>query len=301
MKINGSYMFIMVIVVGFHLGCSWRERKTDSRAKTESRALVSKDSVYKKNMLFSAASFEVPARKISLQPEKSKDFFTVLPGAKDSAGQENVSLFVPYGVQYELTLPIDIKIYLNCGSLLVFNPVNSRSLQIKGEALFDIGKHPGTVKVGDNLWINAEANTRFYVSNYKDYSEEPFLVTGVINGAAELQGHIASKLNAGKQILIDSVTEVIGVSHVDSTAVLKWTKQEFFFDEVDAYKILKKLSRWYNVSLDVPREAILEHTFRVIKKYDEPLDSFLESMNRAMNQELFIVKDNVIRLGNIKN
>src|SRR5687768_9758203 len=133
MMINGSFMFKMAIVVGFHLGCSSGERKPDNRA--DRRSLTSKDSVYKKNMLFSAASFEVPARKISLQPEKNKDFFIVLPGAKDSAGQENDSLYVPYGVQYVLTLPIDIKIYLNSGSLLVFNPVDSKSFQIIGEAI----------------------------------------------------------------------------------------------------------------------------------------------------------------------
>jgi hypothetical protein len=298
MKIHGSFMFKMAIVVGFHLGCSWGESKPDNRA--DRRSLTCKDSVYKKNILLSAASFDVPARKVSLQPDKSKDFFTVLPGAKDSSGQENDSLYVPYGVQYELTLPIDIKIYLNCGSLLVFNPVDCKSFQIIGEAIFDIGKHPGTVKVGKDLWIDAEVNTRLYISNYKDYPEEPLLVAGVLNGAAKLKGHISSKMNAGKQFLVDSVTEVIGVTHVDSTALLKWTRQEFYFDEVDAYQILKKLSRWYNVSLDVPREAIFDHTFHVIKRYDESLDSVLISINRAMNQQLFIVKDNVIRLGKFK-
>jgi hypothetical protein len=54
------------------------------------------------------------------------------------------------------------------------------------------------------------------------------------------------------------------------------------------------------VSLDVPRDAIYNHTFHVMKRYDEPLDSFLESINQAMNQHLFIVKDKTIRLANSK-
>lgn len=287
-------MFKITIAAGFLFGCSWGETKTNIGASG------GKDSVYKKDMIFSAASFEVPATRFSRRPENINTYFTVLPDAKDSAGQEIDSLFVPYGVQYVVTLPIDIKIYLNSGSLLVFNPVDSRSLQIRGEAIVEIGKHPGTVKVGDSLWINSGVNSRFYISNYTDYPEEPLLVAGMINGEGELQGEIANRLYTGKHILVDSATKVIGVTQVDSTALLKWTQQEFYFDEVDAYKILKKVSRWYNVSLDVPPESIHDINFRVIKKYDEPLDSFLESINRAMNGQLFIVKDNSIRLGNIR-
>jgi len=294
---------IALAMIVFFEGCSSNSkvRKVKIQRVSYVKDSIGSDGLFRQKVLISAPSndmsyvFEGNITTRLPIPMNGEDPIYIEPGMKDSTGEDNDTLFVPYGMQCEIVLPIDRKIYLNSGSRLIFNPV-STNFQITGEAVFESSKHPAIVRIGDSIWVSVDSDSRLYVSNYTDFPEEP-LIAGLLNGKAALQGNVSKEIKAGSQLQIGRSSQAVSlkVSEIDSNAVLDWTRQRFYFDDVDCYRIMKHLSRWYNVPLNFNRESVRHYTFRTIgKSYNESLQDFLDMINRTVNDRRFVLKDNKI-------
>ncbi|PUZ30429.1 FecR family protein [Chitinophaga costaii] len=160
-------------------------------------------------------------------------------------------LTTPRGGQFRLTLPDGTKVWLNAASSIRYPTAftgTQRTVEIRGEAYFEVApvaNKPFTVKINQNTSI-AVLGTGFNVNAYTD---EPFIRTTLIEGAISVHtGNTSRVLAPGQQALVNG--PAIQVSdHADTTAILAWKREAFYFQEADISSVMRQLSRWYDVTV----------------------------------------------------
>jgi hypothetical protein len=221
--------------------------------------------------------------------------------AEDSKAMNQ--LIIPYGNQSKLTLADNTVVWLNAGSRLVYPTAFSgktREVLLFGEAYFEVTKNaekPFIVKTSD-IQIKV-LGTHFNVSAY---AEDKVIQTVLQEGSVELSKNDAGIF--GERIIMkpnqmasfSKTTSETALSNVDASYYILWTKGLLSFDEVDFDRILKKVERFYNISVDFS-----EPTFRAIRisgKLDlkgtrEEVLEYLEKVSstkiKKLNENQYIV------------
>jgi hypothetical protein len=169
-------------------------------------------------------------------------------GARNQESEtKNVNTMItPRGGQYKLSLPDGTKVWLNAASTLTY-PVSfagrkERRIELKGEAYFEVAKdkmHPFLVQ--SKTQVVKVLGTHFNISSYPDdASTQTTLVEGsvLVNMVALKPGQQA--VNSGSLIKVRSV---------DPDGVIAWKNGEFSFRNEPLERIMKQLSRWYDVDV----------------------------------------------------
>lgn len=162
------------------------------------------------------------------------------------------------GEQYKLRLPDGTMVWLNAGSSIKypvnFNGVNSRDVDLIGEAYFEVAKdvkHPFFVKT--NKQTVEVLGTHFNISSYSDEMETK---TTLIEGAVKISisNHISTNeplpnviLIPGQQSVLSN--HVIRVIKANTNEVMGWKNGYFYFEDEKIQPIMRKISRWYNVEI----------------------------------------------------
>lgn len=176
-------------------------------------------------------------------------------------------LIIPYGNQSKLTLADNTVVWLNAGSRLVYPTTFSgktREVLLFGEAYFEVAKNaakPFIVKTSD-IQIKV-LGTQFNVSAY---AEDKVIQTVLQEGSVEQSKNDANifseriVMKPNQMASFSKTTSETALSSVDASYYILWTKGLLSFDEVDFDRILKKVERFYNISVDFS-----EPTFRAIR------------------------------------
>lgn len=212
-------------------------------------------------------------------------------------------LVIPYGNQSRLTLADNTVVWLNAGSRLVYPTTFSgktREVLLFGEAYFEVAKNaekPFIVKTSD-IQIKV-LGTHFNVSAY---SEDKLIQTVLTEGSVEIRKNDAS-IFSGRIVLkpnqmasFSKTTSETALYDVDASYYTLWTKGLLSFDDVDFDKILKKVERFYNISIDFSEPAL--RAIRISGKLDLKGDrsevlEYLEKVSltkiKKLNENQFIV------------
>lgn len=157
-------------------------------------------------------------------------------------------LVIPRGAEYKLILADGTIAWLNADSELTY-PVNftgnSREVQLKGEAYFDVAKdslHPFIVRT-DQFDIRV-TGTQFNVRTYPNEVPSATLAEGSIQLLQDRQ--IVTLIPSQQASLINGKIEV---KKVDLETAISWRYNIFSFTEESLEIIMNELSRWYNVSV----------------------------------------------------
>jgi len=172
--------------------------------------------------------------------------------------------------------------WLNSGSTLRF-PVHfkgrERSVFLQGEGYFNVKKNPKKPFVvhTDNLKIMA-LGTKFNVQSYvEDQTQIITLESGklVINccGNSSKTKRI-STLDPGEQILINKENKTVKKFKVNPVEYSSWKNGLLIFRSDPMDEVVKKISRWYNVSISLKGDEIRTYRYRGTFK-DESLDEVL--------------------------
>ncbi|MCX2575091.1 FecR family protein [Pedobacter sandarakinus] len=197
---------------------------------------------------------------------------------KDSDGvlsyqvEENVNdelvyntVSIPRGGQYCLQLPDGSKVWLNAETSLKFPnrfAGNKREVELDGEGYFEIAKNkekPFFVKAnGVSVKV---LGTHFNVMAYKD---EPIVRTTLVEGRVMLSAAGQSVyLSPGQQGQLGK--NGLTVSEADVSGDLGWKNGYFVFNEESLATIMHKISRWYNVDVNLQTNSKLTYTGSVSK------------------------------------
>lgn len=200
---------------------------------------------------------------------------------KGGGGQEVVynTLTTPRGGKYQLTLPDGSEVWLNAASSIKFPTAfvgSMRQVQVSGEAYFEIAPHPSQpfeVTVG-NMKVQV-LGTHFDVMAYPD---EASIRTTLLQGSVKvLQGNAEVLLKPGQQAQVNGKGEINLVPGVDMDKAIAWKNGLFWFDHEDIRSVMRQISRWYNVDVDIegnidqhfsgtlPRDVNVSKVFEVLE------------------------------------
>lgn len=166
----------------------------------------------------------------------------------------------------KVTLPDGSSVYLNHSSSLKYPATfngKSRIVELKGEGFFDIAhnpKIPFVVEVGD-LQVIAHG-TRF---NIMSYPEEDKIETSLISGSVELLKSESSKetsplvkMKPGELAIYHKDNEAIDINYIIDDRYFSWKDGKLVFTAEPMGSVIKKLSRWFNVDIQIKDTELSE-------------------------------------------
>lgn len=166
----------------------------------------------------------------------------------DAANSLN-EIITPRGGIYHIVLEDGTKVWINSDSKLTFPSrfgSAKRSVSLEGEAFFEVAAnpaHPFAVSTaGQEIRV---LGTAFNVAAYADNgSEQTTLVEGRVAVIAARQSH---QLVPGEQAVIDGGS--LSVATVDVSQFAAWKSGVIAFNEETLDKIMRDISRWYDVDV----------------------------------------------------
>ena len=209
------------------------------------------------------------------------------------------TVVVPYGKRTQITLSDNSKIWLNSGSKLIYPArfaANKREVYLEGEAIFEVShnpKHPFFVVTSD-LEVKV-LGTIFNVSSYKD---DQTINTILESGSVELNYKGHSLFSQTKETMVPGTLAVydpkkgtVLQSKVNTEQYLSWRDGYFVFEQQPLGEILKKISRYYNVSIQMNDQELAKETF------SGPLD-----LKNSPTQVLGVIAEIInVKIENIDN
>lgn len=193
------------------------------------------------------------------------------------------TLEVPIGGRYSIVLSDGTKVWLNSKSSLKF-PVQfgreSREVHLHGEGYFEVAKNENSpFKVHTSKGLVEVLGTEFNVS---DYYDDDFSAVTLVEGAVRVANNKeAVILKPGEQSLIFDANKHIVSQKVDPDFYISWTMGVFEFDNQKLDYILRKLSRWYDVSIVYDEKIIKELRFTGAIESEDDIEVILNRIEHA--------------------
>ena len=227
---------------------------------------------------YSLVKKTVAAAAIILLPFLGIGIYTLLSERKTERHIDGLTAIIPEqhdtmleyvvnpGVKGVIYLPDGSKVILNSGSILrspaQFND-KVRNIEISGEAYFDV--------VGNSEWpmyIKSNKDVSVLVKgtsfNISTYDNDPHFSFTLISGSAELL-----KERTGEVIAVTPFEEVRIMNNYDNILLTKpnislntgWKDGYLLFDNTPIETVIRKMERWYGVSISVDDKSILDYGF----------------------------------------
>lgn len=157
----------------------------------------------------------------------------------------------PKGRQFQLVLEDGTKVWLNAASSIRF-PVafvgKQRIVEISGEAYFEVAKNKQRpFQVMCNGSVVEVLGTHFNVNAYAD---EESINTTLLEGAVKVtKGNNQKIIKPGEQAQVRNDGSVRSTTNINIDEVVAWKNNSFLFDNTDVKKLMRQLSRWYDVDI----------------------------------------------------
>lgn len=184
---------------------------------------------------------------------------------KNRAANDYNEIYVPYGKRMEIVLSDGTRVYLNSGSSLkypiFFKEDVKRIVELKGEAYFDVAKKDELNRfvVSTKNFQTTVLGTEFNISSYdNDSLSDVVLVEGSVH--VKSSSHSNFVLEPGQQFLYAS-NNTGELKSVDIQNHIAWLDGVLIFENEKFGTILKKLERFYNVSIENNCDALFNEQF----------------------------------------
>jgi len=176
--------------------------------------------------------------------------------AKDA---ELISLHVPAGQRFQLTLQDGTHVWLNAQTTISYPSRftnKERKVFIEGEALFDVEKDKNRPFLVSSQGIEMKVlGTRF---NLYSYPETGYIRTSLLEGSLmvyrekqELHNII---LKPNEEVIVDNNRMEVGA--IKDLSYFLWTEGIYSFNEEPLINILRKLELYYDVEIEVKDPTI---------------------------------------------
>lgn len=223
---------------------------------------------------------------------------SVIKAANDIPNVMN-QLVIPYGNQSKLILSDNTVVWLNAGSRLVYPTFfngKTREVLLFGEAFFEVSKNaekPFIVKTSD-IEIKV-LGTQFNVSAY---AEDKVIQTVLKEGSVEIRQNNSTifdskvVLKPNQMASFSKSSNETKLYDVDANYYTLWTKGLLSFDDIDFNRILKKVERFYNISVGFSEPTL--GSIRISGKLDlkQNKDEVLEYLEKVSLTNIKKVNDN---------
>lgn len=228
------------------------------------------------------------ADQAGIQISKTKDgqlIYEVKEEANAPANKWN-TLSTAKGETYMVRLPDGTKVWLNNASALkypaTFSNLNKRSVELNGEAYFEVAKdqrHPFVVKTAEQ-----EVEVLGTHFNINSYTDENSTRTTLLEGAVKvsLVNAILSKvIKPGEEVL--NIQQQLQVRPANIKDALAWRSGYFRFNNETLESIMRQVSRWYDVEVvyEGNQKELASLTFWGIVSKEKNVSEVLKMIERA--------------------
>jgi len=179
------------------------------------------------------------------------------------------TVVVPYGKRTQITLSDNSSVWLNSGSKLIYPArfaTDKREVYLEGEAIFEVShnkERPFHVITHD---VEVKVlGTVFDVCAYKD---DKTASTILESGSVELKYNSNSMISQSKVTMVPGMMAVydpnektVKRTQVNTKLYTSWREGYFIFERQSLGEILKKISRYYNVSIQLNDQSLADETF----------------------------------------
>ncbi|MCW3110280.1 MAG: hypothetical protein JWQ09_4786 [Segetibacter sp.] len=162
------------------------------------------------------------------------------------------TISTPRGGQYQIILPDSTKVWLNAASSLKY-PVKfigtERHVELNGEAYFEVAKNKKMPFIIDANNINIRVlGTHFDVMAYQD---ESVTKTTLLEGSIRLSAYNKeATLIPGQQGSVSTSGKTIQLGFINTQDAISWKDGYFTFRNENIESVMKKLARWYDVTVE---------------------------------------------------
>ncbi|HJF69530.1 MAG TPA: DUF4974 domain-containing protein [Butyricimonas virosa] len=170
------------------------------------------------------------------------------------------TLQVPRGGEFVLCLADGTVVTLNADSKIHYPDRftgDERQVSLEGEAFFEVAKDslkPFVVKTND---IDVRVlGTAFNLKAYPDEHQQTTLVRGAVEVLLNKQQVI---LQPGEQATC--IDQELRVERVDIRPYIAWKNERFVFENEPLEAVLKKLERWYNITVFIQNPSLKQLRF----------------------------------------
>lgn len=214
------------------------------------------------------------------------------------------TLLVPYGKRSEIKLSDGSIVWLNSGSKLVYPAVfngDKREIYLEGEAIFDVAhnKNKPFIVISENQEIEV-LGTVFGVTNYKD---ENALNTVLKSGSVQISYNNNSlsslhtdkmKISPGTKASYNKKTKSMISEKVNVDHYFSWRDGVLIFKNDDFQHITKRISRYYNIEIDIVNEDLAKETFSGYLDLNEDIDKVIQNINESTTMNYTFLGNKII-------
>jgi|WetSurMetagenome_2_1015567.scaffolds.fasta_scaffold00268_17 transmembrane sensor len=186
-----------------------------------------------------------------------------------SVNQSYNEVFSSVDAITKVDLPDGTKVWLNHSSSLRYPAVFqgcSRNVELLGEGYFEVAhnsKIPFIVKAGD-VQVKATGTT----FNVMAYPDDERVETSLIEGQVELlravsRGNVVllAKMKPKDFVVYQRNNKEITTRTVDDDRYFSWKSGKLVFNKEPMGEVVKELSRWFNVDIQITDPKLLELTY----------------------------------------
>jgi len=214
------------------------------------------------------------------------------------------TLLVPYGKRTKIELSDGSIVWLNSGSKLVYPSVfngDKRELYLEGEAIFDVAhnKNKPFIVISENQEIEV-LGTVFGVTNYKD---ENALNTVLKSGSVQISYNNSSsshvnndkmKISPGTKASYNKKTKSMVSEKVNVDHYFSWRDGVFIFKNNDLKHITNRISRYYNLKIEITNDDLAKETFSGYLDLNEDIDKVIKNIKASTNMNYTLIEDKII-------
>lgn len=180
------------------------------------------------------------------------------------------TLSTPKGGQYQVILPDQTRVWLNSSSSIRFPTQfkgKERQVSITGEAYFEVSKNAAMpFKITTNQTEIVVLGTHFNVMAYPDESS---INTSLLEGLVRVSSGAETKILVPGQESRISKTGKINIAKADADEVLAWKNGWFNFNNCDIQKVMRQISRWYDVEIEYRGKIPEGHFSGIVSQSNE--------------------------------
>lgn len=221
--------------------------------------------------------------------------------ASDNARQAALvydTLINPAGSKiYHLNLSDGSKLVLNAATTIRFPETfakNERKVDLlTGEVFFEVThKETQPFNVYTKGQIIKDLGTQFNISAYQD---EPLTKVTLLEGSVNIsKGNQSLTLKPGQQAITDNTNAIQLVKKADTDEAIAWKEGMFNFNSEDLASIMRKVSRWYDVSVVYSDESVKDIPFGAVTTRFTNVSQVLKMLERTKQVHFKIVGKKII-------
>lgn len=225
-------------------------------------------------IILDSAENGIIARTESFEVMKTKNgqviYYAFERNYKNALGAEFNIITTPRGGEYRVILPDGSKVWLNSASSIKFPGVfkgNTRSIELEGEAYFEIIKNPSMPFIVSSNGTNIEVlGTHF---NVRAYTDEKEMKTTLLEGSVKIsEGKNTELLEPGQQAVVTGA-HIKVLTDVDTEAQIAWKNGLFQFKDAGLEDVMQQAALWYDMKVSfegkIPRRYFTGKISRNVK------------------------------------